>query len=160
MTKRKMAGNRTVRARRRRRSLGHQWRKLPLLLSCSFPFRRLSFSLLLAFPLFLSLSLSFIQHSCLCTRLLCGGGSKTTRVALNSIMAAVHFFFYRTLFRALFDGKRNVAGREREREWRKEGNKTFIQSVLLPFILLTNFSASSFCLALASLMVSDLFDPF
>jgi hypothetical protein len=41
-------------------------------------------------------------------------------VALNSIMAAVHFFFYRTLFRALFDGKRRKRGKERERERERE----------------------------------------
>lgn len=76
----------------------------------SLPFPSLAISLFRSFSL--PLSHRFIQHSCLCTRLLCGGGSKTTRVALNSIMAAVHFFLLSHTFPRIVRRKKE---REKER---------------------------------------------
>jgi len=81
---------------RQRDSMRKKKKSRPLVVKA--PSRSLFPAISLFHFFFFSLSFSlffsrwFIQHSCRCTRLLYGGGSKTTRVALNSIMAVVHFF--------------------------------------------------------------------
>ena len=70
----------------------------------------------------------------LCTRLLCGGGSKTTRVALNSIMAAVHFFLLSHTFPRIVpavprqteserDGQMHADSRRKERKGKEKKKK-------------------------------------
>ena len=120
-------------------------------------------SLFRSFFFFLSFSLSpsrwFIQHSCRCTRLLCEGGSKTTRVALNSIMAAVHFFLLSHTF------PRIVRRGKKEREECGEGLRLssslyFFRSSCWPTSARVRLSSSAEGLGFLTLLTSLTLNPF